>query len=57
MLEANSEFPEQAIEYRPAGGEWKLYSGPVRIDGPVELRTRSAEGKRASRIVSITGGR
>lgn len=51
-LEANSAFPGMAIEYR-TGGDWTRYTGPVAVAGAVELRTRSADGKRASRIVRI----
>jgi hexosaminidase len=53
MLEANSEFPGQRIEYRLKGGEWLRYSGPVRVGGPVELRTRSYDGSRTSRVVEV----
>lgn len=55
MLEANSEFPGQPIEYRSAGGAWIRYTGPVRADGTVELRTRTLDGTRASRTVAVTG--
>ena len=53
MLEANAEYPGMAIEYRIAGGEWRRYAKPVAVQGPVELRTRSADGKRASRTVTV----
>ena len=53
MLQANSEFPQQAIEYRAKGGQWQRYSGPVRTSGPVELRTRSYDESRTSRIVEV----
>ena len=53
MLEANSEFPGQAIEYRVAGAPWTPYAGPVRVAGAVELRTRSAAGNRVSRPVVV----
>jgi hexosaminidase len=53
MLEANSEFPGQAVEYRIAGGAWTPYRAPVKVTGPVQLRTRSADGRRASRTVEI----
>ena len=55
MLEANSEFPGQTIEYRVKGGQWVRYSGPVRVSGAVELRTRSYDGGRTSRIVEVGG--
>ena len=53
MLEANTEYPEQAIEYRTVGGAWQAYSGPVAVDGAVEVRARSADGRRASRTVTV----
>lgn len=52
-LEANAEYPGTAIEYRTPGGAWQRYDGPISVTGPVELRTRSADGKRASRIVEV----
>jgi hexosaminidase len=53
MLEANSEFPGQPIEYRVGGGQWLRYSKPVRVNGPIELRTRTFDGRRASRVVVV----
>jgi hexosaminidase len=53
LLEANSEFPGQAIEYRVSGGAWEAYRAPVRVTGPVELRTRSYDRRRISRIVDV----
>ena len=52
-LEANAEYPGLAIEYRSAGGPWRRYGGPVKVKGAVDLRTRSADGKRASRTVTV----
>jgi hexosaminidase len=54
MLEANSEFPGQTIEYRVNGGQWLRYERPVAVSGRVELRTRSFDASRSSRIVSVT---
>lgn len=53
MLEANSEFPDQPIEYLTKSGRWVRYSEPVRVNGPVELRTRTYDGRRASRTVEV----
>jgi hexosaminidase len=53
ILEANSEFPGQPIEYRTGSGGWTRYVGPVRVSAPVELRTRSFDGRRTSRIVEV----
>jgi hexosaminidase len=55
MLEANSEFPGQPIEYRVRGGTWKPYAAPVAVRGRVELRTRTMDGRRASRTVEVGG--
>jgi len=52
-LEANSEFPQQPVEYRSATGEWQRYTTPVRVRSPVQLRTRSFDGRRTSRIVEV----
>ena len=54
-LEANSEFPGQPIEYRVGGGSWTRYTGPVAVRGRVELRTRTMDGRRASRTVEVGG--
>ncbi|HKX88580.1 MAG TPA: family 20 glycosylhydrolase [Sphingopyxis sp.] len=56
-LEANSMFPGTAIEYRVGTGGWTPYAGPVAVNGPAELRSRSADGKRASRMVRVEPGR
>ena len=53
MLEANSEFPGQSIEFRLSGSLWAPYRGPVRVSGPVQLRTRTYDGRRTSRIVEV----
>jgi hexosaminidase len=53
FLEANSEFPGQQIEYRLNGGAWQSYRTPVRVTGPAELRARSYDGRRTSRIVEV----
>ena len=55
MLEANSEFPGQPIEYRTNGDKWRVYGGPVRVTGTVHLRTRTYDGRRTSRIVEVSG--
>jgi hexosaminidase len=55
VLNANSEFPAQTIEYRQSGGRWLRYRAPVRVSGKVELRTRSYDGRRTSRTVEVTG--
>ena len=54
-LEANAQWPGTTIEYRLPGGVWQRYTAPVTISNhtPVELRTRSPDGRRASRIVTV----
>ena len=56
-LEANSMFPGTTIEYRVEGGAWTRYAGPVAVGGAVDLRSRSADGKRASRTVRVEPAR
>ncbi len=56
-LEANSMFPGTAIEYRIEGGAWTRYAGPVAVGGAVDLRSRSTDGKRASRTVRVEPAR
>jgi hexosaminidase len=53
VLEANSEFTGQPIEYRIGGGAWTRYEKPVAVPGKVELRSRSYDGSRASRTVEV----
>lgn len=56
-LEANSMFPGTAIEYRVEGGAWTRYAGPVAVSSAVDVRSRSADGKRASRTVRVEPAR
>ena len=53
-LEANTEFPGVAIEYRTGDGGWRRYAGPVSVRGPVEIRARTPDGRRASRTVTLS---
>lgn len=52
-LEAVAEFATQPIEYRIGNGGWQLYTGPVPIRGRVELRTRTFDRSRSSRVVAV----
>ncbi|TMJ16787.1 MAG: beta-N-acetylhexosaminidase [Alphaproteobacteria bacterium] len=52
-LSANAEFPGMPIEYRDGDGPWRTYTGPVAVTGDVQLRTRSPDTRRASRIVTV----
>ena len=56
-LEANGMFPGTAIEYRIGDDAWTRYAGPVAVSGAVDLRSRSADGKRASRTVRVEPAR
>jgi hexosaminidase len=53
-LEANAEFPGTPIEYRTGGTAWRRYDGPVAVTGAVDLRTRTPDGRRASRTVTVS---
>jgi len=53
-LEANAEFPGTPIEYRTGGTAWRRYDGPVVVTGAVDLRTRTPDGRRASRTVTVS---
>ncbi len=52
-VEANSEFLGQTIEYRIGDGAWTRYSAPIAVQGSVEVRTRSFDGRRASRSLTV----
>ncbi|MEH3048092.1 family 20 glycosylhydrolase [Sphingomonas adhaesiva] len=52
-LEAVAELPGTTIEYRVAGGAWTRYAAPVAVDGPVAVRSRTPDGRRASRTVTV----
>ncbi len=54
MLEANAEFSGTPIEYRTGGTAWRRYEGPVAMTGAVELRTRTPDGRRASRTITVS---
>ena len=52
-LRARLPYPGLTIEYRLAGGAWRPYTGEDVVTAPVELRARSADGRRAGRKVTI----
>ncbi|MEH3121384.1 MAG: carbohydate-binding domain-containing protein [Sphingomonas phyllosphaerae] len=56
-LEANSELLGMPIDYRTQNGEWTHYTSPVAVQGAVELRTATPDGKRFSRIVTVAADR
>lgn len=52
-LKANAEFPGLAIEYRVEGGPWRPYVEGASVAGKVEVRARSADGRRAGRSLVV----
>jgi len=53
-LYANTAFPGLAIEYRTSKGQWHTYQQPVAVKTNVELRSRSNNGLRTSRITQVS---
>lgn len=53
-LEANAEFAGTPIEYRTGNTAWTRYDGPVAVARAVELRTRTPDGRRASRTITVS---
>jgi len=52
-LRANVEFPGLPIEYRVEDGAWRPYVEDAPVTGSVEVRARSADGKRAGRSLVV----
>jgi hexosaminidase len=52
-LKANVEFPGLPIEYRVEGETWRPYVEDAAVAGKVEIRARSADGRRAGRAASV----
>jgi len=52
-LYANIAFPGLTIEYQVSGGNWLTYQTPIAVSGEVNLRSRSTNGLRTSRITKI----
>ncbi len=52
-LYANTAFPGLAIEYRTSTGQWHPYQQPVAVKTDVELRSRSNNALRTSRITQV----
>jgi len=52
-LQANVAFPGLIIEYQVNNGNWLTYQEPVAVKGKVNLRSRSINGSRTSRITQI----
>lgn len=52
-LEARGELPGLAVEFREGHGPWKPYVKPVAVEAAVEVRARSADGRRAGRSLLV----
>ena len=52
-LHANIAFPGLTIEYQVSGGNWLTYQTPIAVSGEVNLRSRSTNGLRTSRITRV----
>ena len=52
-LHANIAFPGLTIEYQVSGGNWLTYQEPIAVSGQVNIRSRSTNGLRASRITQV----
>jgi hexosaminidase len=52
-LEANAPIGGLKIQFRIGTAPWRIYNGPVAVNGPVALRTLSPDGRRAGRTVTI----
>lgn len=56
-LEVATELPDTTVEYRIPGGAWTRYAKPVPVSGPVLVHSRTADGRRASRAVTVVPSR
>jgi len=52
-LHANIAFPGLTIEYQVNNGDWLTYQTPIAITGEVNVRSRSTNGQRTSRITQV----
>ncbi len=52
-LHANTSLDGVDIEYRQAGGKWLPYSAPVNVQKPISVRTRTFDGTRAGRTLTV----
>jgi hexosaminidase len=53
-LHANIAFPGLTIEYQDNNGQWQTYQRPVKVSTDVNLRSRSTDGLRTSRITQVS---
>jgi hexosaminidase len=53
VLQASVRYPGLAIEFSAdRGATWRTYAAPVKVSGPIALRTRAPDG-RTSRITRV----
>lgn len=55
VLTMNNIYPSLTLEYRTPGSDWQTYQGPTDVSegaSAVEVRARSADGSRPSRILT-----
>ncbi|MCJ8319917.1 MAG: family 20 glycosylhydrolase, partial [Colwellia sp.] len=52
-LRANIAFPGLTIEYQTIGKQWQVYQGPIEVKGNINLRSRSLNGQRTSRVTTL----
>ncbi|HTN41699.1 MAG TPA: family 20 glycosylhydrolase, partial [Asticcacaulis sp.] len=53
IFEANLAYGDLKIQYRPAGGKWRIYKDAVEVNGAVEVRSVTPDGKRFSRSITV----
>jgi hexosaminidase len=54
ILSANIAIKGLVVEYRVQGGIWQNYFEPVKVKGQVEVRSRTLDKQRTSRITVLT---
>jgi len=53
LLKANTSLIGLPIEYRQGTGQWQSYQHPVAVQKPVQIRTRTFDGSRAGRTLTL----
>ncbi|WP_346763955.1 chitobiase/beta-hexosaminidase C-terminal domain-containing protein [Shewanella sp. SNU WT4] len=53
LMHMNTSFPGLALEYREMNGQWQRWSHGVKVTLPVAVRARSADDKRAGRMLIL----
>ena len=55
LLEANTIFPGLGMEFRDGAGPWRSYEPGIAVDGAVEIRAVSPDGRRKGRSLWVGG--